>query len=106
MSLTTGSGYAAQGESPYFLRPDRVPEFTSAAEADSIVRADIRAGLSFRDILRALTAAPTTRLGGGKLSGALQRGRVADITVLAGDPPRGVGAFPGVRAAIGRAPVR
>ncbi|MEP6573302.1 MAG: amidohydrolase family protein [Gemmatimonadota bacterium] len=256
MILTTGSGFAAQGGSPYYLRPNRLPEFTSATEADSIVRADIRAGanaiklftgswatestvvvipdsevraavaaahalgklvfahpsnsagvnaaiaggvdvlahtfpsmehdrwdrtipgrmhrahmaliptlklwkyealkfgadsaqiaarigyaqdqlhafraeggdvlfgtdvgymtdydtsdeyrymagagMSFRDLLRALTVAPAARLGGGKLSGTLERGGVADITVLAGDPSRDLGAFSQVRYAIGR----
>lgn len=58
-----------------------------------------RAGMSFRQILAALTTAPAGRLGrGGRTTGRLERGADADIVVLDGDPARDIRAFTQVRS--------
>jgi imidazolonepropionase-like amidohydrolase len=59
------------------------------------------AGMTFRDILTALTTAPAARFGRGALSGVLAVGAPADVTALAGDPSHDVTALARVRYAIG-----
>src|SRR3546814_2855806 len=47
-----------------------------------------RAGLSFDQILAALTTAPASRLPGGDARGRVESGMIADLVVLGGDPAR------------------
>jgi imidazolonepropionase-like amidohydrolase len=64
-------------------------------------RSMARAGMSFRQILTALTTAPARRFGArGKTSGTLAPGMDADLVVLEGDPERDVSALGRVRATI------
>ena len=46
-----------------------------------------QAGLSYAQILTALTTAPAARFGAGARAGRLAPGLVADVVVLEGDPP-------------------
>jgi imidazolonepropionase-like amidohydrolase len=52
-----------------------------------------RAGLTFRQILAALTTAPAERLGFAERSGRIARGLDADLVILRGDPAADVMAF-------------
>lgn len=56
-----------------------------------------RAGLSFDQILAALTTAPASRLPGGDGRGRVESGMVADLVVLEGDPARDPEAWTQVR---------
>lgn len=47
-----------------------------------------RAGLSFDQILAALTTSPASRLPGGSKRGRVEAGMIADLVVLDGDPAR------------------
>jgi imidazolonepropionase-like amidohydrolase len=60
-----------------------------------------RAGMSFQQILAALTTAPAKRFGmSGRTTGRLERGREADIVVLEGDPAQDIRALARVRYAL------
>lgn len=59
-----------------------------------------RAGLSFDEILAALTTAPASRLPGGAARARIEPGLVADLVVLDGDPRSDVGAWSRVRYTI------
>jgi imidazolonepropionase-like amidohydrolase len=60
-----------------------------------------RAGMSFQQILAALTTAPARRFGmAGRTTGRLERGREADIVVLEGDPAQDIRALARVRYAL------
>jgi imidazolonepropionase-like amidohydrolase len=60
-----------------------------------------RAGMSFRQILAALTTAPAKRFGeSGRTTGRLERGLEADIVVLEGDPAQDIRALARVRYAV------
>jgi len=60
-----------------------------------------RAGMSFRQILAALTTAPANRFGEpGRTTGRLERGLEADIVVLEGDPAQDIRALARVRYAL------
>ena len=50
-----------------------------------------QAGMSFQQILAALTTAPAARLGSSTANGRLEPGAVADIVILDGDPERDIG---------------
>ena len=52
-----------------------------------------RAGLTFPQVLAALTTAPASRLGYGDRAGKIQPGMDADLTLLDGDPAVDVDAF-------------
>lgn len=52
-----------------------------------------RAGLTFQQILEALTTAPAARLGFAKSTGRIAKGMDADLVVLDGDPARDVQPF-------------
>lgn len=56
-----------------------------------------RAGLSFEQILAALTTAPASRLPGGEDRGRVEAGMIADLVVLDGDPAEDPGAWTRVR---------
>lgn len=57
-----------------------------------------RAGLSFRQVLAALTTAPAQRFGvAGRTSGTLEPGVDGDLVVLDADPERDIGALAQVR---------
>ena len=56
-----------------------------------------RAGLSFEQILAALTTAPASRLPGGEGRGRVEAGMIADLVVLEGDPARDPAAWTRVR---------
>src|SRR3546814_165054 len=56
-----------------------------------------RAGLSFDQILAALTTAPASRLPGGDARGRVESGMIADLVVLGGDPARDPEAWTQVR---------
>lgn len=56
-----------------------------------------RAGLSFGQILAALTTSPASRLPGGDQRGRVEAGMVADLVVLEGDPAEDPNAWTGVR---------
>jgi imidazolonepropionase-like amidohydrolase len=56
-----------------------------------------RAGMSFRQILAALTTAPAQRFGDSKRLGRIAPGLAADLTVLSSDPAQSVQAFVAVR---------
>jgi imidazolonepropionase-like amidohydrolase len=57
-----------------------------------------RAGMSFHQILAALTTAPAKRFGkSGRTTGRLERGLEADIVVLEGDPAQDIRALARVR---------
>jgi imidazolonepropionase-like amidohydrolase len=55
------------------------------------------AGLTFEQILAALTVNPARRFGGPQSSGRLAKGAEADLVVLDGDPAKDLGAFARVR---------
>lgn len=60
-----------------------------------------RAGMSFHQILAALTTAPAKRFGdSGRTTGRLERGLEADIVVLEGDPAQDIRALGRVRHAL------
>jgi len=59
-----------------------------------------RAGLTFPQILSALTTTPATRHGFSKQKGRIAAGMDADLVVLAGDPAQEVTAFTDVRYTI------
>lgn len=60
-----------------------------------------RAGMSFHQILAALTTAPAKRFGdSGRTTGRLERGLEADIVVLEGDPAQDIRALARVRYAL------
>jgi imidazolonepropionase-like amidohydrolase len=59
-----------------------------------------QAGLDVRDVLRMLTTAPAYRMGQDKRRGRVERGMVADLTVLASDPKTDLTAFARVRYTI------
>jgi imidazolonepropionase-like amidohydrolase len=59
-----------------------------------------RAGLSFAQILAALTTAPATRFGQAARTGRLAVGLDADVTVVEGDPARDIRALARVRYAL------
>jgi imidazolonepropionase-like amidohydrolase len=62
-----------------------------------------RAGMSFRQILTALTTAPAQRFGeAGRTTGRLERGLEADIVVLEGDPAQDIRALARVRYTLRR----
>ncbi|HJR72281.1 MAG TPA: amidohydrolase family protein [Luteimonas sp.] len=52
-----------------------------------------RAGLSFDQILAALTTSPASRLPGGRERGRIEAGKIADLVLLDGDPAKDVGAW-------------
>lgn len=52
-----------------------------------------RAGLSFEQILAALTTSPASRLAGGGERGRIEAGAIADLVVLEGDPAKDPGAW-------------
>jgi len=56
-----------------------------------------QAGMSFRQILAALTTAPAERFGESKHLGRIAPGLAADLTVLGSDPSQNMGAFAAVR---------
>jgi imidazolonepropionase-like amidohydrolase len=56
-----------------------------------------RAGLSFDQILAALTTAPAARLPGGNDRGRVKPGMIADLVVLDGDPAEDPKAWTRVR---------
>ena len=56
-----------------------------------------QAGLSYAQILAALTVAPAERFGRAAVAGRLRPGADADITVVAGDPERDIRALAAVR---------
>jgi len=58
------------------------------------------AGMSFRQVLAALTTSPAELFGASRPSGRIVPGLAADLTVLASDPSRDVGAFAVVRYTI------
>lgn len=70
-----------------------IPEYDPALEY-ALLR---RAGLSFDQILAALTTAPASRLPGGGDRGRVEAGMIADLVVLAGDPARDPEAWTQVR---------
>ena len=57
-----------------------------------------RAGMSFRQILAALTTTPARRFGEHERTGQVERGMDADLVMLDGDPAKDIGALGGVRA--------
>jgi imidazolonepropionase-like amidohydrolase len=59
-----------------------------------------RAGMSFHQILAALTTAPAKRFGSGRTTGRLARGLEADMVVLEGDPAQDIRALARVRYAL------
>ena len=62
-----------------------------------------RAGMSFHQILAALTTAPARRFGvAGRTAGRLERGLEADVVVLEGDPAQDIRALARVRYALRR----
>ena len=58
------------------------------------------AGMSFRQVLAALTTAPAERFGASRLAGRIVPGLAADLTVLESDPSGDVRAFAAVRYTI------
>ncbi len=56
-----------------------------------------RAGMSFRDILAALTTSPAARFGESRRKGRIAPGMDADVVLLSADPAADVKAFSGVR---------
>jgi imidazolonepropionase-like amidohydrolase len=56
-----------------------------------------RAGLSFDQILAALTTAPASRLPGGAERGKVEPGMIADLVVIDGDPAREPAAWTRIR---------
>ena len=56
-----------------------------------------QAGLSYAQILAALTVAPVERFGRAGAGGGLRPGADADITVVEGDPARDIRALAAVR---------
>jgi imidazolonepropionase-like amidohydrolase len=64
-------------------------DYTTADE----YRALAECGLSTRDVLRMLTVAPSVRFGVAGFKGTVVAGKVADVTVLDGDPETDVTAF-------------
>jgi imidazolonepropionase-like amidohydrolase len=56
-----------------------------------------RAGMTFRQILTALTTAPAGRFGKAGASGTLEAGKDADLAVLEGNPEHDIGALARVR---------
>jgi imidazolonepropionase-like amidohydrolase len=62
-----------------------------------------RAGMSFRQILTALTTAPAARFrGSARTNGSLEPGMEADVVVLDGDPARNIRALAQVRLALSK----
>jgi imidazolonepropionase-like amidohydrolase len=59
-----------------------------------------RAGLSFRQVLAALTTAPAGRLGFSAITGRVAEGQEADLVVLDADPAKDATAFSHVRTTI------
>jgi imidazolonepropionase-like amidohydrolase len=59
-----------------------------------------QAGLSYAQILAALTTAPAARFGGASRTGRLTPGFVADVVVLDGDPAEDIRALARVRATL------
>jgi imidazolonepropionase-like amidohydrolase len=57
-----------------------------------------RAGMSFRQILAALTTVPARRFGEHERTGRLERGMDADLVILDGDPAKDIRALGRVRA--------
>jgi imidazolonepropionase-like amidohydrolase len=58
------------------------------------------AGMTYRQILAALTTAPTEKFGESARLGRVAPGLAADLVVLDGDPSRNVRAFAAVRYTI------
>jgi imidazolonepropionase-like amidohydrolase len=56
-----------------------------------------RAGLSFEQILAALTTAPASRLPGGAERGRVEAGAIADLVVIEGDPAQQPAAWTRIR---------
>ena len=61
-----------------------------------------QAGLSYPQILAALTTTPAARLGAAARSGRLATGYAADVVVLDGDPAQDIRALARVRATLRR----
>ena len=59
-----------------------------------------RAGLSYRQILAALTTNPAQRFGFARRSGRVAKGMEADLVVLDGDPAKDLTALSRVRYTI------
>ena len=59
-----------------------------------------QAGLSYAQILAALTTAPAARFGAASRAGRLAAGYVADVVVLDGDPAKDIQALARVRATL------
>jgi imidazolonepropionase-like amidohydrolase len=59
-----------------------------------------RAGLSYRQILAALTTNPARRFGFSRRSGRVAKGMEADLVVLDGDPAKDLTALSRVRYTI------
>ena len=59
-----------------------------------------QAGLSYAQILTALTIAPAARFGATSLTGRLAPGLAADVVVLDGDPAEDIRALARVRATL------
>jgi len=59
-----------------------------------------RAGLSYAQILAALTTAPAARFGVAARTGRLAPGLAADVVVLDGDPAEDIRALARVRATL------
>jgi imidazolonepropionase-like amidohydrolase len=58
-----------------------------------------QAGMSFRQILAALTTAPARRLGrGDRITGRVEKGMDADLVILDSDPANDISALSRVRA--------
>jgi imidazolonepropionase-like amidohydrolase len=64
-----------------------------------------RGGLSFPQVLAALTAAPATRLGFAETTGRVAGGKDADLVVLESDPARDLAAFARIKSTLRRARV-
>ena len=47
-----------------------------------------KAGMGFRDILRSLTTEPARKITGHSENGAIRAGKIADITVVIGNPDK------------------
>jgi imidazolonepropionase-like amidohydrolase len=58
--LTAGSGFTGPGGSPYYIRPLRIPEPATAAEAAALVNAELEGGADVVKLFTGSFAGPTT----------------------------------------------
>ena len=71
-------------------------DYTTGDEFDALGQC----GLTPMDILAMLTTAPAGRFGVSQMKGTVTQGKLADLTILDGDPAEDLAAFSRVRMTI------